>query len=281
MKNFLIIVNPGKGLHKITERVCATIEGKGHTSQVLSQLDRSSLDGYSDIILIGGDGTLNYIINQLPTFELPIGIIPAGSGNDYVKALNIGSNLVQQIEIAIDGTAISVDLGSCNEKLFLNGFGLGFDGQIAKSFEENRTILRGHAAYYYHVVKTLAGFQPRPLKFSIDGKEFDDKVLLLTIGKGTTFGGGFKLTPHADLEDGQFAISIIRDLKPLKRFLNIHRLQQGSHDNLEEVQFLKGKHITIEPQPNLTAHIDGELIGSPPFGIRVLPGKLRIKVCPI
>lgn len=281
MRNFLILTNPNKSLHKVINKTCSFLKGCELPFTICDKLGNQSLEHFTEIIMVGGDGTLNYAINQLSTFNLPIGIIPAGSGNDYVKSLNIGNTLEEQIETAINGQIKEVDIGQCNDRLFLNGFGLGFDGQIAKSFEENRTFLKGHAAYYYHAIKTLAGFQPQFLKFSIDGKNYEHKMLLLTIGKGTTFGGGFKLTPHADLEGGQFAISIIHDLKPLKRFLNIHRLQQGSHHELPEVEFLKGREILIDPQPDLTAHIDGELIGSPPFEVRVLPGKLRIKVCQI
>jgi len=281
MRNFLVLHNPMKPAIRVLDKVGLYLRKLDLPFKYCTDLGDESLNAFSDLIIIGGDGTINYAINHLSSFDLPIGIIPAGSGNDYVKSLNIGNTLEERIRTAVEGQAAEVDLGQCNDRLFINGLGLGFDGEIAKSFEENRTILRGHAAYYYHVVRVLASFRPQPLKFSVDGKEFDDKVLLLTIGKGTTCGGGFKLTPHANIKDGQFAISIIHNLKPFKRFLNIHRLQQGSHDRLEEVEFLKGRHIMVEPQPNLTAHIDGELIGSPPFEVRILPKKLRIKISQI
>jgi len=277
MKNFLILTNPNKKIEKVTNRVRSSLKELRLPFAVCNNLENQSLETFTGLIIIGGDGTLNYVINHLSNFDLPIGIIPAGSGNDYVKSLSIGRTLEEQIETAINGQIKEVDIGQCNDHLFLNGFGLGFDGQIAKEFEENRTILRGHAAYYYHVIRILANYQPRPLKFSIDGQSFQEKILLLTIAKGTTFGGGFKLTPHANLDDGQFGIGIIRDLKPLKRFLNVHRLKDGSHDQFDEVDFVKGKQIKIEAQPDMTAHIDGELIGNPPFEIRVLPKKLKIR----
>jgi len=281
MRNFLILVKPSKQLKNVLAKVSDYLRAKDLSFTICNEPKSKGLDAFSDLIIVGGDGTINHAINHLPSLDLPTGIIPAGSGNDYIKSLDIGRTLIEQIHTAVHGKLMEVDLGQCNDQLFINGLGLGFDGEIAKAFEENRTILRGHAAYYYHVVRILAGFQPQPLQFSIDGKEFNDKVLLLTIGKGTTFGGGFRLTPHANIEDGQFAINIIRDLKPLRRFLNIHRLQQGSHERLQEVEFLKGRHIIIEPQPKLMAHIDGELIGSPPFEVTILPRKLRIKVIEI
>ena len=278
MKHFLLFSNTNKALKKVINKVCDALTKAGYSFRLVHELGSCDLSGYSDIILIGGDGTINLAINQLNSLELPIGIIPAGSGNDYVKSMNIGRSLPEQIHTSINGNLKQVDVGQCGDRLFVNGFGLGFDGQIAKSFEENRTILRGHAAYYYHVLKTLSGFKPLPLQFTVDGEAYEEEVLLLTIAKGTTFGGGFKLTPHSNLSDGEFAISLIRDLKPLRRFLNIHRLQRGSHLGLDEVEFLKGKVIVIQHQPKFIAHVDGELIGSPPFKIKILPKKLNIKV---
>jgi len=240
----------------------------------LSNQDYANLSG---IIVIGGDGTINHAINQLNNFDIPVGIVPGGSGNDYIKSIDIGDNLNDQIETAIHGEIRNVDLGKCNDRLFANGFGLGFDGQIAYEFELNRTILRGHAAYYYHVIRILAGYKPRPLQFEIDGKEYEENVLLLAISKGTTFGGGFKLTPHAVLDNGMFGICLIKDLKPLNRFLQLGSLKDGSHDKLPEVLFLEGRKIMIHKQDNMIAHVDGEIIGNPPFELQVLSKKLRLK----
>jgi len=240
-------------------------------------LDKEDLSSYTGLVVIGGDGTLNHIINNLPHFDLPMGIIPAGSGNDYVKSLNLGGNEAEIIETAVFGKPKSVDLGKCNDQLFLNGFGIGFDGQIAKEFEENRTILRGHAAYYYHVLRILATFKPKLLQFSIDGKTSEEEVILLTIAKGTTFGGGFKLTPHARINDGKFAICLIKNLSPIRRFLNVGTLKAGTHDRHPEVEFLEGKKIEIK-NSEMIAHIDGEIVGSPPFELKVLGEKMKIRM---
>ncbi len=88
MKKFLIIANPGKRLYNVVEKVRSSIQRGGHSFIVGHDLDDPSLANFSDIILIGDDGTLNYAINQLPSFDLPIGIVPAGNGNDYIKSMN-------------------------------------------------------------------------------------------------------------------------------------------------------------------------------------------------
>ena len=102
-------------------------------------------------------------------------------------------------------------------------------------------------------------------------------MILLTVGKGTTFGGGFQLTPHAKLADGNLAICTIGTLSPLMRFLKIHTLQNGTHDRLKAVSLYHARKITIGANPLLEAHIDGEYFNKPPFQISVLPAALQIR----
>ena len=277
MQKFCLFTNPSKASQQLKNRVIRFLSERGLEYLEASEYANNGKE-ITDILVIGGDGTLNYLINQPGVIDKPIGIIPGGTGNDYVKSLCIGETFAKQLETATSDEVIAVDLGQCNDRYFINGFGLGFDGQIAKSFEENRTILKGHAAYYYHVVRTLAGFEAKWMKFRIDGESFEEKVLLLTIAKGTTFGGGFKLTPHSNLTDGEFAISLIGNLQPLQRFMNIHRLKKGTHDRLREVRFLKGQHIEILEHPDLVAHIDGEVIGTPPFEVKLIPQRLKLRM---
>ncbi|MDA0193792.1 MAG: diacylglycerol kinase family lipid kinase [Bacteroidetes bacterium] len=241
-------------------------------------LTNQKCNGVTGIIVIGGDGTINRAVNQLNCFDLPIGIVPGGSGNDFIKSINIGKGLNEQIKTAVHGEVMAIDMGDCNGRLFVNGFGLGFDGQIAYEFDQNRTILKGHAAYYYHVLRILAGYKPRQLKFEIDGKGYEEKILLIAVSKGTTFGGGFKLTPHARLNDGKFAICLIKDLKPIKRFLNLGLLKDGTHSKLPEVELLKGTQIKIHRQENMIAHVDGEIVGRPPYELKIIDRKLRLRV---
>ena len=277
VRRFLILFNPQKKTKRPIKLLTDYLIKHGHKFDLDDNLANLS-DRFTDLTILGGDGTINYVVNKLPHFDIPIGVIPAGSGNDYVKSVNLGDNIHQHIETAVDGRIVEVDLGKCNDRYFVNGFGLGFDGQIAHDFEENRTIFRGQTAYYYHVLKILTSYQPRPLSIEIDGQLLKEEVLLLTISKGTTFGGGFKLTPHSSLTDGQFGICLIRNLPALKRFWNLPLLQKGTHNKLAQVEFRHGKTIKIEKHPNVVAHIDGELIGTPPFELMVIPKKLKLKV---
>jgi diacylglycerol kinase (ATP) len=240
---------------------------------VAQKLDKT----FTDLVIMGGDGTIHEAVNGLK-YDIPVSIIPSGTGNDYVKTLSIGETLLEQFQTVIHGKVTLVDLGLCNGRKFTNGIGVGFDGQIVADMLHRKTpLLSGHAKYYYHVLQILSSYRSREYRLTIDGKFHHKKMILMTIAKGTTFGGGFKLTPHAQLDDGQLAVCEVATIPAWKRYANIIRLQNGSHDKLREVHLYKSSAIEIEENNLLEGHIDGEYLGKPPFDIKIQPGALKVK----
>jgi len=240
-------------------------------------LDNCLDDATTHIVVVGGDGTINEVVNGL-TVNLPISIIPAGTGNDFVKNIALGNTLKEQFETALNGTVKTIDLGICNERKFVNGVGIGFDGQIVEDMAKKSVpLLTGHAKYYYHVLQILAQYKTRTYIYHLDDRSYNNKLILMTVGNGTTFGGGFKLMPDAKIDDGQLEVCAIGDVSPLRRFLNVNRLSGGTHGKLAEVTFHQVQEVKIAPQPALFAHMDGERIGSPPFVITIEPAALQVR----
>ncbi len=287
-RQILVICNPtaGKGRsRKILPRLKAFLESKKvdfdlietsaakNASVVLQEYDKP----FTEVIVLGGDGTLNEVVNGLKS-SVPIGVIPGGTGNDYTKNLCLGKSLREVFDTALSGRLKAVDVGRCNDRLFLNGVGIGFDGQVARHAEESDIWLSGWPEYYYHVLRNLAFFDTVPLQFELDGRSTQEPLFLLTVAKGTTFGGSFKLTPNAQLDDGHLTICKISRISVLKRLLNIHRLKSGSHGLLPEVEIIQAKKFKVGACPDAEAHLDGEYIGHPPFDFEVLPRHLNIRV---
>ncbi len=285
-RKVFIVGNPASGkkkLGKILVRFISYLETQGlhhtfsETSLSENPVSHELTKDFTDLIIIGGDGTINSTINAFD-LEIPVSIIPAGTGNDFVKNVNLGKSEKEQFETAIHGQVIEVDLGQCNNRKFVNGVGIGFDGQIVENMISKRVpLLTGHAAYYYHVLTILAGYKEKSFSFSIDDERFEKDLILLTIANGTTFGGGFKLTPGAQINDGLLDVCEIGKLPGIKRFMNIHRLSSGTHAHLDPVNLYQAKSIAIEDNPALFAHIDGEQLGNPPFKINILPRALRLR----
>lgn len=289
MRKIFIIANPISGKLKsprILKSLIKVLEEKNIDYQTFEtkkqtnawHIVQKSLDAtFTDLIVVGGDGTINEAVNGL-IYDIPIGILPAGTGNDYVKALRLGVNINSQIQTAIFGEPCLVDVGICNGRKFLNGVGIGFDGQIVADMLQKRTMIHGPAKYYYHVLKNLAGFQAQNFTYSLDDiKQESRSLILLCISKGTTFGGSFRLAPDAHLTDGKLHLCQIGDMPPPQRFLNVNRLQSGTHIDLKEVKMDVATHVKIDGPASLNAHIDGEYFGHPPFEINVLPGAIRVR----
>lgn len=239
--------------------------------------DQNFRESYTDLVVLGGDGTINEAVNGLK-YDRPVSIIPCGSGNDFCKNLHLGKTLEEQIQVVDHGIPVKIDLGLCNGRKFVNGVGVGFDGQIVADMEARKTLLRGPSKYYYFVLRILASYKARIFNYQVDDQRYEKPLILLCIGNGTTFGGSFKLIPDSSLIDGKLDICEISKISPLKRFLNIHRLQRGTHGVLKAVKFHQAETIKIEENPSLFAHIDGEFFGNPPFEFKVLPSALTIRV---
>jgi len=261
-------------------------EGLSHTlflspkSESLHESIEKSLPAdTTDLVAIGGDGTINACLNIIYDKNIALGIIPTGTGNDFIKTIDIGSDLESHIETIVNGKARRIDIGDCNGRKFINGVGIGFDGQIVYDNIYSKSLLTGHAKYYSHVLRILGSYRSRLFIFEIDEKPIEEQLIIMAIHNGTTFGGGFKLNPDGIIDDGFLNICTIGRIPGWKRFFKIGKLSFGQHGSMKEVKFYKGKRVTIASNPkSLKAHIDGEYLGEPPFQIKIIPDAIGILV---
>ena len=287
----LIVYNPysGGGKHsKVLKKLLPALdravisyqtqETLASYSESVASISNALDETITDIIAIGGDGTIHHVLNGIKDKQVVLNIIPAGTGNDFVKNISIGKKLKEHILTVIHGNVRSVDVGQCNDRLFANVLGLGFDGQIVSDMLHKKTFLKGHTKYYYFVLKILATFKSVLLNYSVDNVSEKKDTLLLTIANGTTVGGGFKLAPNADISDGLLDVCRVGRVSPMARFLNIHKLSNGTHNTLKDVSFDTATSVFVEETSQISAHIDGEYFGHPPFDIQVLSGALSLRV---
>ena len=237
-----------------------------------------SFEDIDEVFVIGGDGTLFHTVNMLPDLDLPINIVPNGLGNDFAKNLNIKKNNGLMESLIISDRTIETDAGFCNGQYFLNGMGMGMDGEVVWQKNNQKFWFRTPLIYSYLVFKKLFGYDERTINYKIDGTDYQKKLLLLTVANGTTFGGGFQITPNANVSDGYFEICEITSVSRFRRFLEIHRLGLGTHDSQKEVRFLRAKEIFIEGQPDLKFHLDGESFQGESLQISMVPKKFKFKI---
>jgi YegS/Rv2252/BmrU family lipid kinase len=276
----------------ITDRrialVCNTLAGKGKalavTATVAEELTQRSIcfsvytsewpstfAGFTDVFVVGGDGTLNYFINHYPGLFLPLTVFKGGSGNDFAWKLYGGISVKDQIQYVLHATPKAVDAGRCNGRYFINGVGIGFDGEIVKAREVNHLLYARYGSYMRTVLKKLFFYRERHMQLEYDNQVRKDKLLMVSIANGSRYGNGFMIAPTAVVTDGLLDLVTIGRIHPFKRLFYLSQVQKGLHMHYSFVTTAQVKKVIIQTEELTDAHIDGELMQGQSFDIEVLP----------
>lgn len=241
------------------------------------------------IIVVGGDGTINEVVNGilLAGRRVPLGIVAAGSGNDFAyNALKLPSDPAIAIENAFSGSLIDVDAGKINGKYFVNAFGVGLDADIAVAVEDMKKIplMSGKRLYYAAILRQLLfGYHRCPrLTFSLDDSAHEPgeekRYVLIAVSNGPAYGAGLHINPTADYRDGLFDICTI-DYMPLLRAMKLLPIaQKGQHAGQPEVTFHRARKVRIESRVAVNMQMDGETTSATSYDAEILPGALWIRV---
>ncbi len=232
----------------------------------------------TEIWVSGGDGTLYLLLNSLPDgmWHLPVAVLPTGSGNDFIKNYLAKPSLNNALQAALSGTLTACDVWQCNNLLFIHGLGIGFDGQVVESMIKRKTLLKGFLGYYYHVIGQLLRYREKEFVLEANGTKTTFDGFMITIGNSTTFGGGFKITPKAQINDGLLDVCAISAVPVLKRPLYLKKVEHGRHLHLPMVNYFTADKITIKTPQIVAGHIDGELFYGNSFEIKKHPVPLNI-----
>ncbi|MGZ5254846.1 MAG: diacylglycerol/lipid kinase family protein [Flavitalea sp.] len=262
----------GKGrAEKVLKIVVQLSEGFNYS--VYTQNWPSDFSGYSDVFLIGGDGTLNYFINLYPDITLPVTLFKGGSGNDFAWKLYGDISIKEHFKKAINTKPKSVDAGQCNGKIFLNGVGIGFDGAIVKSMGSKRYISAGYIAYLWTVLKHLLFYREEFIQITTDNFTQENQLFMVTVANGSRYGGGFMVSPDSVIDDGKLNIITIKKIAPFKRFFYLPAISKGNHLKEKFASACLGTSVSISSEKMLSAHCDGELLEDSNFEIQILPSK--------
>jgi len=228
---------------------------------------------YSHIYLIGGDGTLNYFINKFPDCKTPISLFNAGTGNDFFWKLYGSVSVNAQLETALSGEITAIDAGDCNGRLFLNGTGIGFDGSVVQQMQRESSFIKGISGYYAAVIKSIFSYRSKKVQVVFEPADIgrSDIVFMIAIANGSRYGGDFMIAPQACLTDGYLDFVSIGKVSVIKRLFYLPKMKKGGHLSLPFVYHSKVKSVSIRSEKPIAAHLDGELMISTSFQIKVLP----------
>jgi diacylglycerol kinase (ATP) len=291
-KEWVFIVNPTAGngfgkliVPKLTEMIekhdikaeIVLTERSGHAAELSEQYLNK---GFKYIIAVGGDGTFNEICRPLINKENVIaGIIPAGTGNDFIQILGFPDRFEDKDwDVFFNRSVISMDAGSCNGMIFMNGMGLGFDAQVAaENYTEPGKVKTGSKhKYIWHIVKTLLFFREKRMTVITGTGRHETDCFINTIAIGRRFAGGFFLTPKAIANDGLLDICMIKKLSLFERFSILLMVPEGKHISDKRVNYYQSKALNLEFQEIVPFHVDGELYFSHKFSVDIIPEAVKI-----
>jgi diacylglycerol kinase (ATP) len=248
----------------------------GHATELA---DTYAEKGFRFIIGVGGDGTINEISRPLINNKnITIGIVPAGTGNDFIQILGFPNRFGdKEWDIFFRAETISLDAGSCNGMVFLNGMGLGFDAQVAaENYNTMGEVKKGGKnKYIWHIIKTLLFFREKRMSVITGIGKQDTDCFINTIAIGRRFAGGFLLTPKAIADDGLLDVCMIKKLSLIQRFAILLKVPDGTHISDSKVNYYQTPGIKLEFHEEVPFHVDGELFFSRSFDVRIIPGALK------
>ena len=272
-KHIAIVCNPlagnGKAL-QIADKIVLLIKNKEISFSLFTAQWPEVWNDITQVWIVGGDGTLNYFINQYPDLKIPLSIFKGGTGNDFHELLYGAINPEEQIEKLLNGSAHFVDAGICNKKLFLNGVGIGFDGAIVKDLISKKKS-NGKSAYLISILKNILGYKEKKYSITFDGRTISQDCFMINIANGTSYGGGFKVAPKASIDDEKLDLNIVGKIAALKRFYYVPIIEKGKHLELSFIQYYQISKIKISSPVLLSAHLDGEYLEANEFVIECLP----------
>jgi YegS/Rv2252/BmrU family lipid kinase len=287
-----VIINPisgGAGLDAARARAqlaLAVVDAHGDRPEILltervghaRELATGAMQrGARLVIAWGGDGTINEVASALVFGEVPLGIVPAGSGNGLARELGVARRPERAIADALAAEPTLMDVGEIEGRYFVNIAGIGFDAHIASQFASSTR--RGFLGYAGITARALTGYVPLTYRITTGGTTIDVRAVLVTLANSAQFGNGALIAPGARVDDGELDLVIVEERSRLRTICSVPRLFTGTANKIAGCRITRVREATIETSAPMVFHVDGEPIeGGTRLRARVHPGALRIAV---
>jgi len=247
--------------------------------------------GHSKIIVVGGDGTMNEVINGLfsqdkvNTTEVMLGMISVGTGNDWARMFNIPNNYEEAILTIKKQHTFIQDAGLVHytkdgnewKRYFINIAGMGFGARVVERTNKMKSKGKsGPLLYFYNIFTSLMRYRSQKANMVIDGKSMDRSIFSLNVGICKYNGGGMIQVPHAVADDGLYSITLIKKMGKLNVLANVNRLYNGSIVNHSKVETYLAHEVEIGGSPKLQIETDGESLGHGPLKFSIIPRSVRV-----
>ena len=275
-RRFIYFINPISGT-KGKEQLLTTIREKTAAKQIPFEILHTNAEGnyayvkekiasekITDVIICGGDGTVNQIANALLGVDVNIGIIPTGSGNGLALAAKIPKNAAKALEVIFNDKAEYIDSFYINGVFSCMLCGLGFDAQVAHDFAKQQT--RGLKTYVKQSARNFIKATPHPFKLEVNNTTLTTEAFFISVANSNQFGNNFTIAPQASLQDGLLDIVVVNKMSKLRMLWSIAkqirlgqvRMYEDKKYHHNEIHYFQTKSLTIHNGSNAPLHIDGD-----------------------
>ena len=248
-------------------------ESPGHATSIARELSEQT--GDFTVVSVGGDGTASEVAAGLTGTGAIMGIIPAGTGNDFIKTVKIPKDPVTAMRFMLDRPARSVDTGTINGEFFLNVCGTGFDVTVLECAEEKKKKYRGLIPYFLGLIQAIRVYAPSYLHISYDAEETDGEYLVCSIANGKLIGGGIPICPEADVHDGLLDLIMIQNVPRWKIPFYLPGLMMSKDLQFSITKHVRTRTVTIRGQ-GLKFNIDGEIRRMDEAHFEICPASLML-----
>jgi YegS/Rv2252/BmrU family lipid kinase len=239
-------------------------------------------------VVVGGDGSVNEVVNGIAgRDDVEIAVIARGTGWDFARSLGLPRRVDSAVAVALGGRSRTIDLGRVAYRpwaggeakaFFANVASVGMSGAIAQRANETTKALGGKASYVWATFAVFARWSNDEVEVTVDGETRRARMQDVIVANGPYFGGGMKICPDAQADDGAFDVLLIGDLTKRDLLLTLPRTFRGTHLPHPKAELLRGRHVTVEASEPLPIELDGEQPGTTPARFEIVPRALRVRV---
>ena len=264
------LAGSGKAV-KLAAKIQGILNQRKITAEIITEKEWDErMYHFDQVWIAGGDGTVNYFVNLYNDIKKPLCIFNGGTGNDFHALLYGKTTVEDQVAHVLQTMPKPIDAGKCNDRYFLNGVGIGFEGAVAKSLQGVNKWF-GKTSFLISILKHIFFYKEQHYTITSAEKTTEGKFLMISIANGTRYGGGFYVAPLAKPDDGLFDANLVKPLPPFKRLKYLPVIEKGKHLELAFIDYYNTKQINIKSDKPIQLHLDGEYLESNELIIEILP----------
>lgn len=247
----------------------------GSIEQALAEMDQSM---YRQIIVAGGDGTINICVNAMiqNDIDLPLAIFPTGTANDFASYFSIPKDINSMVDVAMGDHYTNVDVGKCNDRYFINVAALGNLVDVSQKTDPNLKNTLGVLAYYLKGASEVVNLKALPVKLTTPEKVYEEEMFFMVVMNGVSAGGFKKLSPSSDIQDGKLNVILFRKMPVIDFIPLFFGVLAGNCETNKNVLTFETDRLTIESPVEISTDVDGEHGEKLPLEFSVLERKLKV-----